>query len=389
MREGGHGCHVIAATFLDHLGDRVCGVVTQRYLRRLAPRSVAATFTQPFLWHPGGSRIGLRRFVPELAEVVSAIMACATIFFHRRRLTAWRPDRIFLMLGSSGWHLIVGLWARRILGIPLDVYIVDDLEESARLHQRHLMARVIAKLQSFSLASADRVFGITPALCAHLATHCARHPQWLPVPLPALPSDPPSPDHAVTNEIVYAGGVNFLYTDALVDFYASLADWNASHPSRRLTLHLITYTPDFVLGELFPDRSHLQVTYKPSPRVMRELASGALALLLPYSRKSDVRRMVETSFPSKMGEYFPARRPILVYGPAYGSSVSYFRDHALPLVATEPDELPALLAELFAAKDGRLLSDYARVYEELHSPRALISRLEGDTSHARDHEVPA
>jgi len=378
MREGGHGCHVLATTLLDHLGDQICAVVTQRYSRRISPRRAAVWFSQPFFWHSGGSRVGLRRIFPEIAEIFAAFSACVHLLTWKRRILALGTERIFLLLGSSAWYLPVGVWSSRILHLPLDIYVVDDLEESARFQNRRFLQRIVGKLQSSCFSKADRIFAISPELAEQLRWFPRISAEWLPIPLPAI-SDSATKFLKISEEIVYVGGVNFLYAEALVEVWTAIEKWNQLRPDKPLTLHVISYSPEAPLSRLLDKIPGIRITRNATNSELRSVASRARALILPYSHLPNVRRMVKTSFPSKLGEYFRARRPILLYAPLDSSSARYFATQGLPLATSTQEGLISLLDELFVIDESDLLCRYLNTYQSLHSSAALRAALNATT----------
>jgi glycosyltransferase involved in cell wall biosynthesis len=74
-------------------------------------------------------------------------------------------------------------------------------------------------------------------------------------------------------------------------------------------------------------------------------------LFLPLAFDSPYPVLINTSCPSKMGEYLASGRPVLVHAPAGSFVAWYFKKYECGLVVDEPD--PAKLA----AAVGRLLTD--------------------------------
>ena len=90
---------------------------------------------------------------------------------------------------------------------------------------------------------------------------------------------------------------------------------------------------------------------------MIRLMSECDVLYLPQPFSESLRECAELSFPNKLCTYLPARRPILLHAPAYGSLHAYFQRFPCGPVSSqlESDELISLTETLMESP-----SDYSR-----------------------------
>jgi len=112
----------------------------------------------------------------------------------------------------------------------------------------------------------------------------------------------------------------------------------------------------------------------PNHQLVQRLAAN-YANFLPYSFAPELRTMVSTAFSCKTSEYFAAGRPILVYGPPYGSVPRHFLEHDIPLVSTVRGELEKLIRSIEEFDTPALIERYGRLVSTYHSPAALRERL--------------
>jgi glycosyltransferase involved in cell wall biosynthesis len=72
---------------------------------------------------------------------------------------------------------------------------------------------------------------------------------------------------------------------------------------------------------------------------LNEWLRSADAFLVPMVFDQDVRRRMETSFPSKLPEFAQLGKPIVIWGPKYCSAVEWARQGNRSLCVTDPNPL--------------------------------------------------
>jgi hypothetical protein len=332
----------------------------------------------PVTFYPDLSRVrGTSRFgwLKGLAEIGLVFLASGRI---AKAAKASSAHRIFAFFGGDPWFLLVAMALAWRTGLHLDIYLVDDLEESCRLNRQPVMARWVRWIEPKVLRRANRVFVISPGYAELLRTKYGITAEWLPIPfreekLAYQPYVPRSPD---VREIVYLGAINSLYLGALRDFLEVAKVWNDEQNSFKIRILLLTYTPPDVAARQLSGLGNWEVRYKRSTEERRKTMERSWAVLLPCAFEEAVRTMVSTSFPSRLSECMRSGRPLLVYGPAYGSLPRYFVANDLPACVQSRGELKTALRGLDAIDSSELIVKYQSVLNRYHSREAIAARLQ-------------
>ena len=367
------GNHGIARHVIEGLRDSLACVITHRYHRSHSPADIRSAGGGVPVWlYPDSRRLGLRRISSLLAALVDLLLFLLALPRLMTRLHRARVERVFVLCGADLWFPLQVWIFRRISRIPVDVYLVDDIEESARRgpDARHLDLGF--RILSAMLRASDRVFAISPGFAEHLGPRFGVAVQWLPVPASIPPPEyTPPPTDRKQLHLTFVGALNFLYLDALRDLHGEISRRNASTAGPPMVLELLTYSnPEAFLASL-PDREWVEVHENlPEEERMRRL-KRAHACFLPYSFLENERLMVATSFSCKILEYFQCGRPILVYGPAYASIPRYFREQQLHFLATRREELGATLEAIADGDNPALIGAYREAWQRHHSAAAL------------------
>lgn len=370
------GGHFVARNFCEGFPTGRTIVLTRRFSRRYSPSVIRKACLHPAtLWHDA-SQIGLRRPWPAVRGIVDNLLFRLQFPHINSLLRPFRPTRIFALAGADIFFLPIATKLAQELQIPLDVYLVDDFLASARLNSDRLSANFAKQRELSLLGKADRVWAISPGYVEHLQITHGCPAKYLPVPMPARRVDYHPPTYDSVRRIVFAGSINPLYFDALREVYACLAKLNERGASTefRLTIFTPSVVPDLVLRlggsqylDYFPDR----------PMNERHAAlRSCYAILLPYSFLAEVKLMVSTSFSCKIGEAFASGRPILVYGPPYGSIPRHFRDNALPQVVTDPALLREGILGIEQIDTPVTIAKYAAFAKATHDPSEVVRMLE-------------
>ncbi|MGA2747418.1 MAG: glycosyltransferase [Verrucomicrobiota bacterium] len=378
LKEGGHGCSVLAWNWIQALGTDVKLVVTHRLLPNVELDTVSGGVPTPAMFYPDLARIrGVKRFgsFKYLMEVGIFWLYGGRI---ARAITASGAERIFGFFGANPYFLpMIKLIAWRT-GLPLDVYLVDDLEESCRKNGQMALAHWTRWYEPRALRRANRVFVISPGYVEHLQAKYGIHAEWLPIAFPAddvnysryAPSDPD------VRTVAYIGAVNPLYSGALREFLAAVAEWNRREIRFKINVILLTYTESAVLEKDLAGYGYWEARYRLETEERGEVLRRAWAVFLPYGFEEPIRTMVSTSFPGRLAECMTAGRPLLVYGPAYASLPRYFLENGLPLCAQSRSELETSLREIDRHDSPELIEKYQAVLTRYHSKEAIRARLQ-------------
>jgi len=290
------------------------------------------------------------------------------------RILASGADRLFALFGGNGFFSPIARWTAAATRLPLDVYMVDDLEESHRLNKQPIAASWARSWEKKMLQKANRVFVISPGYSEHLKEKYSVASSWLPIQvrMDSIQYRQYVPKRPDVRFLTFVGGVNSLYSSSLRDCLKAINQWN-SHASKpfEFRLQIMSYsTESHVRSELGADAS-IEFLSFPDKELFERRLRESYAFFLPYSFSQDVRVMVSTSFPHKLSDYLPMGRPILVYGPDYASIPRHFRELNLPLCLTRQGELEAGLREIENQDNSNLIDRYEAVVRRCHSPDIL------------------
>lgn len=377
LKEGGHGCCVLAWNWLQAMGANVRLVVTHRLMPHLEFPAIAAENPVPVAFYPDAARIsGIARF-SRVKSLVELVLFCVALRRISKEVKAASAERIFAFFGGDPWFLVKARLLAKRTGLPLDIYLVDDLEESCRLNGQPLAARWARWLEPRVLRTAERVFVISPGYVEHLRAKYSINSAWLPIAfrqekLEYHPFEPPNPD---VRTVAYVGAINTLYLSALKEFLDVVAEWNKTADSFKVKVLFLTYsTPDWVQRE-FANSSDWEIRYRASTEERNRALEQSWAVFLPYSFDESVRIMVSTSFPSRLSECMAAGRPLLVYGPAYATLPKYFLANDLPVCVQSSAGLKTALRTMDQYDSPEVIAKYQAALNHFHSREAIAERM--------------
>jgi glycosyltransferase involved in cell wall biosynthesis len=315
---------------------------------------------------------GLRRLTPVLNTLLIPLIV-------------WRGVRLVRRHSIQGlfavpWneYCAAAYFIHRLTGCPLFAYFMDDPLGSPGARPGFLYRPLMPRF----LRAARRVWGISPAMCAHLESAYGVKCELL---LPTLDSDASSASSAAPARPSSAGGaeVRIIYTgaiygaqlDALRNLVRAL---NADSASPNLSLTLYTSLEEAALREMGLTGANIRRGYVPSVE-MPSVLSAADVLFLPLSFTPDQRHVVETSLPTKLAEYLASGTPILVHAPPYASVAKYCREHRFGLIVDTPDPVRLGQALRQLASDPKLREELSRnaraTFAANHSRETVLPRF--------------
>lgn len=303
------------------------------------------------------------RYVDRLAEVINALMLPVMV---------WRGVRLAREKGIEAlftvpWNalFVAAYFIRKLTGLPLYVYIMDDPAGAPSfpwwkaMFYRVLMARIVR--------AASRVWCVSRYMAEDFRQRYGVDAQTL---LPLLDvrafmaqaeEKSTAPDREA--RIVYTGAIYDAQLDALQNLVSALNDARAKgSEAREITLYLYTSQPEPLLQRMKLAGPRVHRAFVRMEEMARVLAEADV-LFLPFSFEERMRHVIETSFPTKLAEYLASGVPILVHGPPNSTVARYCRENECALVVDEssPQALLAAVERLLA--DGELrksLSERAR-----------------------------
>lgn len=285
----------------------------------------------------------------------------------------WRARRIAGVARREGcgavvactgdlWNLPAGYLASRMLKVPFYPYLFDDyanqwVEKFERRVARALEPRIIRGAagviapNEFMAAEVRRRYGVE-ATVIHNPCDLSQYESGAGATDSAADDgDAGGPEDAGGGDgggrIVYTGAVSIAsHANAFVNLLTAIR--MLGRPE--VKLHLYSAQPASALAEHGISGPLVHHAHHPAadmPGVQRQ----ADVLFLPLAFDSPYPVLIDTSCPSKMGEYLASGRPVLAHAPASSFVAWYFKTYECGLVVDERD--PARLAEAVA----RLLAD--------------------------------
>lgn len=371
-----HPAGIIVNKFLDALGPQVCGIYTRQYRRSISLADIKqASGGTPLHLYPDSTNYIPRRFVPDISS-----LADASLFrLGMRKLNKFSQHigtkRIFAICGGDPWFCS-NIMALINAGYEVDVYLLDDLHESARKSSSWLTRTIASNFILPMLNKANHIYGISTGFCEHL-NQFGLESSWLPLPGGTTPPkySPFSAAQHDVREIAFIGSINFLYDQSLRDFYELIERWNAQPNNFKIVLRLWPLADPSRFLDSLPNSKYIRVSKSiPESELIDEL-KRCWACLLPYNFQAEARAMVRTSFSSKLLAYYGSGRPIIGYGPKETSISRYFVDNHLPLSFTDKTSLNSVFLDIANADRPSLIETYRATWIKHHSPQAIRSAL--------------
>lgn len=377
---GASGCHFVAANLCTALSQGPNVVLTRAFSRKLKLEQIIAACdgTPVELW-TDCTQLGLRQLHPSIRGMADTFVFKLQVRLLARRLRKYRPTRIFALAGDNPYFLEIAVALAESTKLPLDLFLVDDLEASALSRGDGVAVRWIRSNESRLLRKCSSVWAISKGYSEHLMSKHGLEAKFLPVPMMPEKATYRQQSLDSVKRFTFVGSTNHLYLDSLVSFYQSIDHLNAETPGAPYRLTVLTLHDPKHLKEQIGDPRYLEVVLGASDAELRRRQSEAHAVLLPYSFKASERLMVSTSFSCKTAAALTAGRPILVFGPAYASVPRHFLKHELPLVVTSPALLREGILAIPTHDHSETIRKYNDLAQSLHAPTAVIARLEGRT----------
>jgi glycosyltransferase involved in cell wall biosynthesis len=317
-----------------------------------------------------------RRFIHRFATFLNYLLIPVLVWRGVKMVRRHSIASLFAVPWNE--YCAAAYFIHRLTGCPLFVYFMDDPLGSPGTRAGFLYRALMPRF----LRAARRVWGITPAMCAHLektyGVKCELLPPFADTGLFTSAGALRSASPETEARIVYTGAIYTAQLDALQNLARALAKEQLDSNGTRFSLTLYTSLPESTLRQMGLTGSKITRSFVPNTQ-MPDVLAGARILFLPFSFAQNMRHVVETSIPAKLAEYLASGTPILVHAPSYSSASRYCREKNLALVVDQPD--PALLAQaiLRLATDAKLreeLSANARAAaQQVHSRESVLPRF--------------
>lgn len=307
------------------------------------PRWQATTFRLP----------PLRGSVPGLRTALSLLrgMSIPIIGYRVARLAKNTGVRRILAIQDSG-EFLVGSWiAARLTRIPLLVYMTDDWEASSR--SAGALPGAIARLFLARIArDAAHVWVISEDMQREWrrrfdkSTEILTHSVDL-----SLFSKRPAQDSS-TLRIVCVGSVYSVNEAPLRNVIRAVAAARAAGVCVSLRLLTRTVITPRTFG--FDSLEGVEVGFV-EPQELPGVLAEANVSLIALSFDPQLRRVVETAYPTKLAEYLAAGLPVVVHAPSYATAAQVVKGASCGIVVDteDPSAIENALTVLAHAPDVR------------------------------------
>ena len=325
--------------------------------------------------HPVFQRLRNTRLYPW------AITAANTTLLDRqaaplaRALAAWRPEVVLTV--AYGRYAFVAERVARRLRVPLVIFVHDwwpDLLAACQGGAKSMLDRAFRRLLHRSAL----------ALCVSENMAKELGPGVNAVVLPPIPASSVSPASTRSPSkrgtsclpvLVYVGSLQGHYGSTV----RRLADYVSSLAAPPFLFRCYGRADEWPAGER--ERLAAAGTYGGVPRHGEEIdqvLSEADALLVVMNFEAEDRRRVRTSFPSKIPDFAPLGKPMLIWAPDYSSAAQFARQEGIgPVVSEEtPESVVSAFRAMIESGAGPSMGSRCRALAEgLFQPERIHQQL--------------
>ncbi len=268
---------------------------------------------------------------------------------------AFQPDLVFNVAESYFSQQALSL--SRLLGVPFACYFMDWGNYATNAHGwvTPIIDRSFRKLYR----DADLAFCISEGMREELGPHRNSH---------VVPPISGSEDLLISRDRSESDRFTFFFAGNLARWYGDMVATVLESVEDDPVVRLCVYGSHHNWPEEFVLRQKELGNYlgfRQYEELKREMAA-ADAFLLPVGFDDSVELIERTSFKTKLLDYLPFGRPIVIWGPESCSAIRVAREHDAALCVTDPDPRAAVEAMRRIASDESLRVDLGRGATELY-----------------------
>jgi len=375
IRDGGTANHSVAWSLASALEPVTTLLMTRRMHRQVSNDRICRGIETPVWVYKDANKLGLRKFSEDLRAVIDCLLWLIQLPGAVKRLKQGNCCRI-LSISSNHWVCIAQAWMiKKASGLPTDIFLMDDLEASARMQGRKLGALSARMMESLFLSRLDTVWTISEGYGSYLQRKYKIDTEFLPLPIRRESIDYQEYDPSAEKKVIgYSGGIHGLYQSVLRELVGYMAEYNQTAAVPYVLRIFVAKKPSDI-NEVLLDTTHVEVVEGLNNQQLVKGLSQSYANLLPYSFDDSFKLMVSTAFSCKTSEYLACGRPLLIYGPEYATVPRHFVKAGIPLVETRQGSVGQLLSEIANHDSPRLIESYNRLLSQFHSPSSILNRL--------------
>ncbi len=379
LENGGFGNSAVSFSLAKILSSEIKIILTRLHKRSNKKLPIAKGLDIPvYVYKDFSFLLGLRLISTTLRFALDTLMFMTQLRVLNKKIQESGASRIFALCGNDPFFMINAWLLKKATGLPLDLYMVDDIVASALMEKKVFRSKIFGLLEKIFINKFDRILLISRGYAEHLENKYNVASTLLPVPIryPIFEYRPITGDDK-SKTVVFSGSINELYLDAIRDLCEVIQAINLEHENSFRVL-LIGRESIVSAKQKIGDFPFLDVSTALDNRdLIQKLANSDLCFL-PYSHSCNpvIRIMVKTAFSCKISEYFASGRPILVYGPSDSSTYRYFVENRLSIIASNKQTLRDSLINHTSCNESHMIDEYQETVKRNHSPEALRAILQ-------------
>lgn len=299
------------------------------------------------------------------------------IFYEVFKLRKRGVNRIFIPLGADYHELQRAYIIKKIFGLDISVYVVDDFVD----YQRNILNndnKIIEKKIVTYLSAMNNIFVISDGMRKRIYKLAKKNSTILP-----LPYEYVEIEKTTCNEkyIMFVGNISGLYLEGLQDI-AEIIDQINTEKNANIKL-LFTYKNVSEVKRILGNYKCIISNRVDGEGLLRMEMNNSLFCFMPYSNSKEYYLMQNTSFPSKLVEYLASAKSIVVYGNNNNSAISYFKKNNIPYVirGRNKDALKEIVL-YHLKKDIDYSIEYSSLIKSMHSNKQIchliINKMMGE-----------
>jgi hypothetical protein len=360
----------------DHISITVCGSMKQMYKQKdliedIKTRCIMGPSFSNFIKYAG------HVYPPLLSEEIEFKLVFANAV---KKIQNSDANWVFCPCGANPHALWRGLRIAQACKLPIAVYLVDDFLSAALLSRDNTTDIVAKEKVPKWLKQVDQIFVISEGLQAHIQNTYCLESKVLPLPYYPPPESIYKNQEAEENQIIFVGNLSHFYVDGLRQMAQCIEEFNKKN---KINLKFRFTLPDLnAVKELIGNYNCILCKPCEDDQTLHQAIHSSILCFAPYSFQEKYRVMVSTSFPSKLIDYLSSGRFILIYGPKYTSSASYFQKYKLEKVLTTQDPTTfqnLILQQLSNRKDFN--RDYREIVLKHHDPDKIAANIISTLGH--------
>jgi hypothetical protein len=372
IKEGANASFAMAWNIANAVGKENGILITRSLHRNYRKKIINNESPIETVFYPDCSLIGLRKYFESLRYLLDLILFffyLPVLLFKIRKYNIQKT----IAFSYNHWIFLVNAWLFKIVTRrPLELYLVDDLESSARHKGKTIQATLARISQRFLLNKYDKVHLISEGYIDFIYENYKVRGSLLPVVLRSE-SCIYSEHFSEFKDIAYVGSINYLYMDSLFEIAEALTN---DTELRDKKFRLVIYSNHIPLAvRMLSDNYSVVCAEALSNEDLSENLRKAYACILPYSFSDEYKTMVSTAFPSKISDYFASGRPIIGYAPNYSSVSQYFIKNKIPLLCTKKEDLTQTFKNIHLNDNKELIDKYKDIIANYHSRSSFVKKI--------------